>query len=204
MARPRLSAAWVLAAAAALALETSTHLADFGLEHLRIRLLDSSYEWSYSHILATVAFAAGALVAGMAATWSVARRPAWWAACALFAILFLDGITRFHVQLGFWPLLYAPLLVGLGLSIVVVVEGTELAGVAYAGLGLLLASLVLHVVGRILVVRVFGWGPDAWGYQVVKIALKEGLELAGWTLIVPSLALLALRARALSGVRAPA
>jgi hypothetical protein len=188
--------AWLGLAAGVVILETITHLADFGLDNLRIRLLDSSYEWSYSHLLATAAFAAGAVFAGSAAAARVPRRLAWSTTCALFLVLLIDNVTRFHEHFGFWPAIYAPILLGLALSIIVLVRGTDLDGVAYAGLALMLASLVLHAGGRPFVVHVMGWDKDAWGYQIVKIALKEGLELAGWTLLVPTLARLAVRARA--------
>jgi|SRR4051794_9283458 len=194
--RPQAPLGWLMVAAVVVVIETITHLADFGLDNLRIRLLDSSYEWSYSHLLATGAFAAGTLFAGSAAALRVPRRLAWSTACVLFGLLFIDNVTRFHENIGFWPALYAPILLALALLIVVLVRETDLAGVAYAGLALMLASLVLHTVGRPFVISVMGWGRDAWGYQIVKVALKEGLELAGWTLLVPTLARLALRARA--------
>ena len=187
---------WLAVAAAVVVIEFATHLADFGLDNLRIRLLDSSYEWSYSHLLATAAFVAGALFTGAAAAARVPRRLAWAVACVLFALLFVDNVTRFHEHIGFWPAIYAPILVGLALSILILVRETDLAGVAYAGLALMLASLVLHAGGRPFVVSVMGWDHEAWGYQIVKVALKEGLELAGWTLLVPTLVRLALRARA--------
>src|SRR3954447_26039497 len=51
--RPTVPFAWFALAVGVVILETITHLADFGLDNLGIRLLDSSYEWSYSHLLAT-------------------------------------------------------------------------------------------------------------------------------------------------------
>ena len=113
----------------------------------------------------------------------------------LFALLFVDNVTRFHEHIGFWPAIYAPILIGLALSIVVLVRETDLAGVAYAGLALMLASLVLHAGGRPFVVSVMGWDHEAWGYQIVKVALKEGLELGRLDALVRPLRL-APRARA--------
>jgi hypothetical protein len=58
---------------------------------------------------------------------------------------------------------------------------------------LLLASLAIHVLGP-SAVRALGWGPDSWAYQI-KVGLKEGTELAGWVLLLPPLARLALDPR---------
>jgi hypothetical protein len=98
-------------------------------------------------------------------------------------------VSRLHEQTGAWPLLYAPTLGGLAAALWAVAEGTELARIMLAGLTLLVVSLAVHVVGHELV-QALGWGPETWGYQV-KVALKEGIELAGWALVVPALATLA-------------
>jgi hypothetical protein len=182
----RLQPRLLIAAAFALALETSTHLIDFGVYDLRIRALDSADQWSYSHVLATIAYAAGAVLCATGAVRAVRRRPAWATASALFAFLLVDNVGRLHDHVGAWPLLYAPVLLALSVSLVAIARGTPVAGLVYAGLGLLFASLAIHVVGP-SVVRALGWGPNGWGYQI-KVALKEGTELAGWVLLVPALA----------------
>ncbi len=64
---------------------------------------------------------------------------------------------------------------------------------------MLLASLAIHVLGP-SAVRALGWGPDSWAYQV-KVGLKEGSELAGWVLLLPPLARLALEPRTRSAER---
>ena len=179
------------AAAAALVLATTTHLVDFGVYDLRIAVLNSADEHSYSHWLATLAFAAGALAAGVGARRAASHRIAWWSSCVVFGFLFVDTVFRVHDHVGFWPVLYAPLLVGLAVALAVVASGTDQAVVVYAGLGLLFVSLGIHVVGP-SVVHALGWAPAGWGYQV-KVALKEGSELAGWVLLVPALARLASR-----------
>jgi len=180
-----------VAAALALAVESTTHLLDFGVYHLRIEALNSANEHSYSHWLATVAFAVGSVSGGLGARRAGSHRAAWWSICGLFGFLFVDTIFRLHDHIGSWPLLYAPILIGLAVALVTVARGTDLAVVVYAGLVLLFASLGIHVFGP-SVVRALGWGPAGWAYQV-KIALKEGSELAGWVLLVPALARLASR-----------
>ena len=182
-----------LAASAALAIEVTTHLVDFAAWSLRVRLLDSGYEWSYSHLLATLAMAAGTGICGVGAVASHSHRRAWPVAAVLFGVLLIDNVTRLHEHVPHWPLVYGPLLAGLCGALVVVATRTPAAGLVHAGVALLCASLAIHVAGP-EVVRALGWGSGSWGYQV-KVALKEGLELAGWVLLVPALARL---------VRAPA
>ena len=178
-------------AGGALAAEVTTHLVNFGAYDLRIHVLDSSYEWSWSHLAATGAFAAGAVIGAIGARRVARKRRAWLALAALFAVLFLDNVTRFHTHIGVWPLIYAPLFGGLLVAVLAVSRDTELAGTTVAAIALLVVSLGIHVFGHQLVSDL-GWGADSWPYQV-KVALKEGTELAGWVLLVPALASLAFR-----------
>jgi hypothetical protein len=180
-----------VAAALVLAIETATHLLDFGVYHLRITILNSADRWSYSHWLATLAFATGSIFAGVGAARHTSRHVAWWSACGVFGFLFVDTVFRLHDHIGFWPVLYAPILIGLAIALASIASGTDQDVVVYAGLVLLFASLGIHVFGP-TVVRALSWPPTGWAYQV-KVALKEGSELAGWVLLVPALARLACR-----------
>jgi hypothetical protein len=177
------------AAGAALALEMTTHLLDFGVYDDRIRLLDSSYEWSWSHLAATAAFAACAAIGARAAVAATDRRRAWGTIWAAFSLLLVDNVTRMHDRIGFWPAIYAPLLLAVCVALVTVARGTERERIVQAGVGLLFGSFVVHVLGP-SVVSLMGWGRGSWAYQV-KVAIKEGTELAGWLLLVPALAQLA-------------
>jgi hypothetical protein len=170
-----------VAALGAAALVLATNLIDFGVDHGHIRLLDASAEWSWSHVVATAAFAAGMLAGVVGAR----RGLAWRAIGALFAVLLIDNVTRLHTHIGHWPALYAPILIGLCVALWSAVRGTEVAVLIVAGLAMLVVSLGIHVVGP-HVVHALGWGTDSWAYQV-KVGLKEGSELAGWTLVVPAL-----------------
>jgi hypothetical protein len=180
-------------AGGALALEVATHLVDFRVYDFRIRLLDSGYQWSWSQIAATAAFAAGAGVGCIGAMRATGRRRAWWAIAGLFGFFCIDGATRLHAHIGLWPLIYAPLLGGLLVAIGIVSWDTDLAPTVAAGIGLLFGSLAIHVFGHELV-RAAGWGIGSWPYEI-KVALKEGTELAGWVLLVPALAQLAYRGK---------
>jgi hypothetical protein len=175
----------VVLAGIAAALVVATNLIDFGADHEHVRILDAAAEWSWSHILATVAFAAGSLAGGLGARAGGSRRGAWQAIGLLFGVLLLDNVTRLHTHISFWPALYAPLLLGLSVAIWRVARGTRESVFVLAGLATLFVSLGIHVLGP-HIVHAFGWGTGSWAYQV-KVGLKEGTELAGWTLVVPGL-----------------
>ena len=184
---------WLVGAGVVVAVEMATHLVDFGADDLRIRLLDSAYEWSWSHLVATAAFATAAVLGFVGAHRATEHRRAWRLTAVLFAFLFVDNVTRAHDHFAGWPVVYAPLLAALMLSIAVVAWDTDQRRIVVVALTLLIASLVIHVLGP-HVVRALGWGPDGWAYQV-KVGLKEGSELAGWVLLLPPLARLALDPR---------
>ena len=181
---PAWSAPALAAGAAAFAVEVTTHLVDFGVYDLRIEFINSNYEWSYSHLLATVAFGIGAMTTAWGFFARREGRSAWAIACVVFALLFIDGAARIHEHVPAWPAVYAPLLIGLSASLVTIGRATDRAPVFYVGLALLFGSLAIHVAGP-AVVRALGWPPDSWAYQV-KVALKEGTELAGWVVLVPA------------------
>jgi hypothetical protein len=187
-------------AVAALAAEVTIHLLNFRLGDSRVRLLDSASGWSYPHHVSTLAYAGGALacVAGARSAAGEGMRPAWLLAAGLFGLLLLDHVTRLHNSIPAWPVVYAPLLLALAGAIVAIAAGTELAPYVYAALGLLCASVAGHALGPALT-DVLGWTSEAWAYQV-KVALKEGLELAGWVLLVPALYALAVRRDGWAGV----
>jgi hypothetical protein len=181
----RIPAIPVAIAAIVLVLEIATHLVDFGAWNLRVRLLDSAYEWSSSHILASVAIAAGAVICGLGALAADRRRRTWVVASALFGVLLIDNVTRLHDGIPHWQVLYVPLLAALCIATVRVALGTDALPLVLAGIALLCGSFAIHTLGP-HVVHLLGWGVASWGYQV-KVALKEGTELAGWVLLVSAL-----------------
>jgi hypothetical protein len=183
----------VAIAAAVFAFAVGTHLADRYLLASRVRLLDSSRAGSYSHVLSTTAMAAATLAAAMLALSAAGtRRRASLTASVLFGALLLDNLTRFHQRIPAWPVVFVPLLAGLCAAALVLASGTSEHTVVAAGFCVLLASFAVHVLGP-PALRAAGWGPSSWAYEG-KIAVKEGLELAGWTLLAPALVRLARRA----------
>jgi hypothetical protein len=182
--RPRPASPFVIAAGAA-ALVLATSLVDFALDGGRVRIFDAEAQWSWSHLLATAAFAGGALMAVRNARAGGARRRAWQAIGVLFGLLLLDNVTRFHTHIGFWPALYAPILVGLSAAIWSLARDTREATVIAAGLLALFVSVSFHVAGP-YVMHALGRSAGSWPYQI-KASLKESTELAGWILVVPGL-----------------
>jgi hypothetical protein len=182
-----------LVAGTALVLVLATQLIDFGAADLRFRLLDSSSEWSWSHLGATVAFALATLAGVAGARWSGSHRRTWLATGVLFGLLLVDNVTRLHTHISVWPALYAPILLGASVCAWRLARGTREAAVVACGLAALVVSLGIHVLGP-HVVHTLGWGTDSWAYQI-KVGLKEGLELAGWVLVAPALCRLARDAR---------
>jgi hypothetical protein len=187
--------------AAAIATLFVTQLVDFRAFDLRYRFLDASYEWSYSHVLATAAFAVGTAVSTVGIARNRSNPTAWRVLACIFVFLTIDNVTRLHEHVPGWPVFYTPLVVALAVAANRVAEETALLVTVRAGLVLLGLSLVVHVVGH-EVVHAAGWTAASWQFQC-KVALKEGTELAGWLLLVPSLAFLALGPKR-SGDREPA
>jgi hypothetical protein len=179
------------AALAAAALVMATQLLDFGAWNLRVRALDASYEWSWSHVASTTCIAVGTVLCAAGATRAGAggRRRAWRAAAVLMAVLLADNVTRLHEHVPHWPVVYAPIVVGLGVAMAAVAAGRRGARLVHAAVALLCLSLVIHVAGP-KAVSALGWSPTSLAFQV-KVALKEGTELAGWVLLLAGLARLA-------------
>ena len=167
----------------------ATQLLDFTAWNLRVRAIDASYEWSWSHVASTTCIAIGTVlcVAGAARTdgGGRGRRRAWRAAAVLMAVLLADNVTRLHEHVPHWPIVYAPIVVGLGVAMAAVAAGRPGARLVQGAVGLLCLSLVIHVAGP-KAVSALGWSPTSLAFQV-KVALKEGTELAGWVLLLSGL-----------------
>jgi hypothetical protein len=176
-----------LIAAAAGALVIVTSVLDFAADDGHVRIFDAEAQWSWSHMLATGAFAGGAIVSLRQSRreQDPARRRLWLVASVLFCLLLVDNVTRLHTHTKLWPLLYAPILIGLSGAIWRLSRATREAGVVAAGLVALFVSVTFHIVGP-WVVHALGRGKGSWAYEI-KASLKESTELAGWMLVVPGL-----------------
>jgi hypothetical protein len=176
----------LLAAGAVLLAATAVHLLNFAATGGSFRFLDSGWVLSYSHVLATLGYAAG-LVAGATGFRSHGtNRRTWGLLAATSGVLLVDHVTR------------APLAVLLAVLSLRIARRSDRAGVVVAGVVALAAALVVHLVLRRLA-AVTPWEPHGYNFEwwfQVAVALKEGLELAGWVLLAPALLVMA-------GVRLP-
>jgi hypothetical protein len=188
----------LLAAGAVLLAATAVHLLNFAATGGSFRFLDSGWVLSYSHVLATLGYAAG-LVAGATGFRSHGtNRRTWGLLAATSGVLLVDHVTRAHDATGFGVIVAAPLAVLLAVLSLRIARRSDRAGVVVAGVVALAAALVVHLVLRRLA-AVTPWEPHGYNFEwwfQVAVALKEGLELAGWVLLAPALLVMA-------GVRLP-
>jgi hypothetical protein len=133
-----------------------------------------------------------ALVAACAAAWLLALRRSLRAPqvvlAALLTFLGLDAVLGLHEHVAHSRLVYLPILAATVLAIgVVAAAGLERVAVRVliAGVLLLSASLVLHMLGEWLMARL-GATPESSVYRL-KVGLKHGTEAAGWVLVALSL-----------------
>ncbi len=172
-------------AAAAFVLVMVTHLLAFGVDHLRVHLFDAGLSHSWSYMVGTATVGAGTVVAAVAGCRRGPRTGAWRVTAGLMGFLFLDRVFLLHDHVAFWPVVYAPVLIGLLASLWRLAADTDEDLTMAAGMVVLGVSLAINVLGP-GVVKVLGWGPASWGYEV-KVGLKHATELAGWLLIVAGL-----------------
>jgi hypothetical protein len=162
----------------------TTHLIDFGTEHLRIQLLDanSGSSWSHRLVAATLVAVTAASVRG---AWrSAAHRRLWGVTAAILGFLALDEISSLHAhvdQINWGKTLYAPILLILGVCVWRLADGSDQRARLLAGSATLMVSFAIHVFG-LHFVQALGWGTVSWAYQV-KVGLKQGTELAGWLIV---------------------
>jgi hypothetical protein len=177
-------------AALALLAVLATHLIGFGADHPMPALLnaDSSSSWSHRAVSAILVLATASCLLG-----AVRFRPErglWATAAVILAFLSIDELTTLHAQIddATWgKALYAPILLVLGICLWWLADNTAQRPLLRVGLLTLIVSFAIHVFG-VHVVHALGWTTGSWPYQV-KVALKEGTELAGWLLILAVLLL---------------
>lgn len=188
----RVGAATALAAAV---IQTTIHLVNW-LAGPRYAVLNADLEGSLANWAGTVTiFAAAGCAAALAVLEPARRRMTGLLAVVLLALSLDDGAglherieahNPFHRSLSLWPAVYLPVL-GLALLALVRVSSRGPArGPVRAGVALLALAVAAEVF----------WSPrhsDYWQWSnAVEIAFEEGLELAGWVLVVSGLGGLAL------------
>ncbi|NYJ05850.1 hypothetical protein [Petropleomorpha daqingensis] len=165
----------------------AAQLVDYGLG-LGLDALDSSQDGG---IFGAVGDVAAASAAGAAWLLLVRRRPVLPAAVVLpplLTFLALDKVVRLHDQVPHYLLLYAPVLAGAAVCLIGLIRRMprESARTAAVGLGLLVFSFGLHVVGERLLLDL-GLADSGWARQL-KAVVKHGAEVQGWWLLAIGLA----------------
>jgi hypothetical protein len=204
----RLSSHWqwpVLLALTAIGAVACTHLLNFGLYHLRYRILNANSAASWSHIVATASLAAGAVVCITGARRARSQRATWIATAVVLGLFFIDEVSGLHARidaLNHGKLLYGPVLVVLAVSVWRLTIHTPQALSVRACAVLLAVSYLIHVLEPHNIAHSLGWSTDGWNFQVV-VAIKEGTELAGVLLALSALAGAAFAIRSRSDTAVP-
>jgi len=166
----------------------ATNLIDFELAGSRIALLNANLASSWSHRASAAALAAGGGLAVRGARRGGGQRGLWVVTATALILLFVAEVSPAHVhvdRLSWGKLIYLPLLVCLAVSVVRLARDSAHSSIMSVALAALAASYAVHIFGP-RVVAALGWGTDSSAYQI-KVGLKEGLELAGWLLMVIAL-----------------
>ena len=162
-----------------------TNLLDFEADGERIGLLNANQASSWSHRASAAALLVGGAVAARRAQRAVGHRRLWGATAVALILLFVVEVSPVHVEvdrLSYGKLVYVPILACLVLCVLRLLDGSDQMHMLWLGLAMLAASYAVHVFGP-PAVRALGWGTDSAAYQL-KVGLKEGTELSGWTLLV--------------------
>lgn len=162
----------------------STHLVDFGADHLSVRLLNANSDRSWSHLLVTAVLVLATSVA-LVASRRRAQRGLWLAAAAALAFLCISETSGLHAEIdkmSWGKLVYIPVLLILAGCLWRLAGAGPARGVIRAGLTLLILSYAIHVLGP-HVLQALGLRASNWAYQT-KVGLKQGTELAGWLLVL--------------------
>jgi len=172
---------------AALAFGTvmGSHLADFGADDLRVRVLNANSDSSWSHVLIAAILVVATAFGVIGARRQLRQRKLWSISAAILALLSISELSSLHAkidQMSWGKLVYAPILLALVSCLWRLSAGTRFRLLVRAGLGTLVLSFAIHVLGP-HVVHVLGYGYDSWAYQI-KVGLKQATELAGWLLVV--------------------
>jgi hypothetical protein len=191
-------------ATAGFVVQTALHVAGLTLFDSQPVLLrsdkdDGLFSWVSSSIALTAAF--GCLLVATVTT----RRGHFLVLAALLAILSMDDALAFHERVGddyfgldpdlqagrfVWPMLFFPVLAATaGLLWAVAREAPfRVAAVIRFGLVLLVVAVAMEAASAMLFI--FDWGVRSKPYET-EVALEEGLELVGMTLIASGLVALA-------------
>lgn len=185
----RVIVAGLLLTAALVVLQAVTQAIDFGVFNLRIRALNSDKRdslFGLASLLAQTAVAAASVWRGHRVE---RHRRSWFALGALVGgLVIVRGLTTFNARA-----LALPLVCVFGLLCWLTWRDRGGArAVVWAGLALMVTSLLLHKVG--LAADASTASDYSWAYQITGM-VKHGAELAGWMLVATGI---------VAGIEAPA
>jgi hypothetical protein len=176
----------LLLALTVVCVQTTAHLVDFGEYGLRLHALDSGLDTSVFAWVANVALGAAAVAATVIAV-ATHRAASAFLAGLLFVLLFA-GLLDARERLPSALLLLTPVVAAI--LALLWRESHEAppraARFLRAAAVLLVVSFCLHVLGPPLLARL-GVGAATWPFEI-KVALKEGSEIAGWVIAATGLA----------------
>jgi len=167
----------LLVTIALVVLQAAGQAIDFGVFNLRIRALNSDKHdslFGLASLLAQTAVAAASVWRGRRVE---RHRRAWFALGALVAgLVFIRGLTSFNASVLALPLVCVFWL----LCWLTWRDRGAARALVWAGLVLMVTSLVLHKVG--LASDASTASDFTWAYQIEGM-VKHGAELAGWMLV---------------------
>lgn len=173
----RIIVAGLLAAAAMVALHAVTQVIDFSVFDLRIRAFNADKRDSVFGLASLLAQLATATACWWRGHCLEQHRRVWFALAVLVAVLvFVRGLTSFNAVALALPLACVFVL----LCFLTWRDQTAARAAVWAGLVLMVTSLVLHKVG--LAADASTASDYTWAYQITGI-VKHSAELAGWMLV---------------------
>jgi len=168
---------------------------DYAFFDLRIRVLDSSDDGGAFGIFGDLASVAAAAAAWLLLIRTRSRSPAVLAPPFLLTFLAMDKTLRLHDHVPHYLVVYAPALVGTFVCLAALGHRMPhpLSQILTAGLALLIVSFALHVFGE----QLLSWLAlqKSEGIRQIKVALKHGFEVEGWSLVAICLTFSALSGR---------
>jgi hypothetical protein len=174
----RVIAVGLIATGVMVALLAATQAIDFGFFNLRLSWLNTDTHFSVFGIASLLAQLAAAAAAAAAAQ-RAGTRPQRWAwltlAVILAALVVIRTLTHYSASVLGPPLACVFAL----LCWLTWRDPRASRALVWAGLVLLMASLLLHEVGATADATPSG---NTWGYEVLAI-IKHGAELGGWMLV---------------------
>ena len=162
---------------------TVMQLVGHGFFHDRVNVLNSASDGGFFGFVGDIALTSAALAA-----WVVLLRLRPMSALTvalppILTYLAVDKIWRLHDRIPGWLAFYLPLLAVTFVAVAAITSrmSARCFRLAVAGLALLSASFVMHLVGD-QVLHWLGGSSTGWLFQV-KAVVKHGAEVAGWCLI---------------------